>query len=405
MKLLQRLGFASEKKAASLTSPEALALFGVPSTITGLQIGPGTAMRVPAVACAVGLIAETVGTLPVKLFAREGRGAMTEHPAYHLAHDEATEWVSAEAFRTQITADALLTGNGYAWVNRSSDGTPMEMHRLAPGTVMMDQPDTIQPPTYRVQHTSGQGVYDFRDILHVSALGGVSPVTLCREAIGLAAAYEGYVAKLFANGARPSGIVRTPKTMTAEAKKNFMAQWYAQLSASREGGVAVLDEGAEYDALTMTLTDSQFAENRLEQINEIARAFRVPPTMLFELSRGTWSNTEEMSRQFLQVTLKPWLAQWAAAYSRCLLTLDERREAYFEFITDDLLTTTHAEQAEAFAKYRSMGVMTGNEVRAARNMQPLPDGDTLTNPYTTTSTEPTAPAQTAPEVQTEETPA
>ena len=97
-----------ESKAVSLTSPEALALFGVHSTITGLHIGPGTAMRVPAVACAVGLIAETVGTLPVKLFARQGREAMTEHVAYRLAHDEANEWVSAEAFRTQITADALL---------------------------------------------------------------------------------------------------------------------------------------------------------------------------------------------------------------------------------------------------------------------------------------------------------
>lgn len=394
-----------ESKSVNLTSPEAFALFGSVPTITGLNIGPGTAMRVPAVACAVGLIAETVGTLPVKLYAREGRGALTEHPAYNLAHDEATEWVSAEAFRTQVTTDALLHGNGYGLVIRSSDGTPMELHRLAPGTVMMDQPDPIQPPTYRVQLASGQRIFDFADILHVTAFGGTSPVALAREAIALAASFEAHVAKLFANGARPSGVVTTPKVMTADAKRNFMRDWYAQLSASREGGVALLDEGAGYQALTMTLTDAQFAENRLEQIREIARAFRVPPTMLFELTRGTWSNTEEMSRQFLQVTLTPWLRSWTAAYARCLLNPAERRAAYLEFVTDDLLTTTHAAQAEAFAKYRAMGAMTGNEVRAARNLPPLPEGNTLANPYTTTSTTPAEPAQAAPEVQNEDTPA
>jgi HK97 family phage portal protein len=147
--------------------------------------------------------------------------------------------------------------------------------------------------------------------------------------------------------------------------------------------------------VTMTLTDAQFAENRLEQIREIARVFRVPPTMLFELTRGTWSNTEEMARQFLQVTLKPWLSQWVWAYSRCLLTPDERRQFYAEFITDDLTTTDTAARAAAYGQYRSMGAMTANEVRAGLNMPPHQDGNDLQNPYTTTG--PTPPTKDNPQ--------
>jgi len=141
----------------------------------------------------------------------------------------------------------------------------------------------------------------------------------------------------------------------------------------------------KYQQLSMTLADAQFSENRLEQIREIARVFRVPPTMLFELSRGTWSNTEEMARQFYAITLKPWLASWAWAYARCLLTPEERTAFYVEFVTDDLLTTDAAARAASYGQYRSMGAMTANEVRSGLNLQPRSDGNDLQNPYTTTA--------------------
>ncbi len=138
-----------------------------------------------------------------------------------------------------------------------------------------------------------------------------------------------------------------------------------------------------YQPLSMTLADTQFAENRLEQIREIARVFRIPPTMLFELTRGTWSNAEQMNRQFLTMTLRPWLASWEWAYSRALLTPEERTSAYVEFITDDLLTVDHATRATAYSQYRAMGALTANEVRAGLNRPPRPDGEGLANPFTT----------------------
>ncbi len=227
----------------------------------------------------------------------------------------------------------------------------------------------------------------YRDVLRIEAFGGTSPITLGREAIALALSFEGHIGGIFANGGRPSGVIKTQKIMDVDAKKKVASSWFATHGGSKAGGTAILDEGMDYTPLSMTLADTQFAENRLEQIREIARVFKVPPTMLFELSRGTRSNTEEMARQFMQITLKPWLTAWNWSYARCLLTPEERKGAYLEAVTDDLLTTDTAARATAYGQYRSMGALTANEVRAGLNLPPKDGGDTLENPYTTTTKE------------------
>lgn len=382
-KLKKALGFSAEEKALALTDPDALTLFGVLPTTSGVSIGPGNAMRVPAVACAVGLISETIGSLPVKLHDRASKAALTKHPAYRLVHDEANEWTSAAELRRDLTLDALQHGAGHAQVIRTNDGTPYELHRMEPGKVQRDL-EADGEPFYRVTTDAGQVRLSFRDVLRIEAIGGVSPIVMGREAIALALSFESHIGGVFANGGRPSGVIKAQKVMDVEAKKKVASSWFATHGGSKAGGTAILDEGMDYTPLSMTLADTQFAENRLEQIREIARVFRVPPTMLFELSRGTWSNTEEMARQFMQITLKPWLTDWAWAYARCLLTPEERKAAYFEAVTDDLLRTDTAARATAYGQYRSMGVMTANEVRAAQNLPPLPGGNELSNPYTTT---------------------
>lgn len=379
----------SIKSAVGISTPAAFPIFGIAPTLTGQNVTAERSMRVPAVACAVSLIAETAGHLPFKLFDRETREAVKDHPTYRLIHDEANPWTSAEELREQLTADALLHGHGFALVIRNGIGEPLELHRLEPGCVQLETDRDTGEPLYRVQLEGGQQFFPFTDILHVSAFRGVSPVAQAREAIGLALAFESHVAKLFANGGRPAGILSTEKKLGDEAKTKLSTAWSAAHGSGKSGGTAVLDEGMSFRQVTMTLTDAQFAENRLEQIREIARAFRVPPTMLFELTRGTWSNTEEMARQFLAITLKPWLSSWAWAYARVLLTAEERRDLYVEAVTDDLTTTDTAKRATAFGQYRSAGVMTANEVRAAMNLPPHPEGEVLDSPYTKPATGPT----------------
>ncbi len=378
------IGLPTEQKAYSLSDPSIAELFGAFPTASNIEVGPGSAMRVPAVACAVSIISEKVGDLPAKVFQHGTKETARDHPAYKLIHDAANEWTSAAQLRIDLTIDALLHDDGYAQVVRASDDRPLELHRLKPGKVQKKF-ESDGTPFYIVSEDRGQVRYEYADILHIQPFSGVSPIKLGREAIALSIAFERHIASLFANGGRPSGIITAKKSLDAEAKKKLAASWFNTHSGSNAGGTAILDEEMAYQQLAMTLADSQFAENRLEQIREIARVFRVPPTMLFELTRGTWSNTEEMARQFYTITLKPWLTAWQWAYARVLLTPEERQQFYVEFVTDDLLTTDTAARATAYSQYRSMGAMTANEVRSGLNLTPHPDGNSLSNPHITTT--------------------
>jgi HK97 family phage portal protein len=199
---------------------------------------------------------------------------------------------------------------------------------------------------------------------------------------------EQHAAKLFGSGARPSGLLMTEKSLGDDAKGKIGTAWLNKFGPNGSGGTAILDENMKFEALTLNSVDTQFIESRRFQIGEIARLFGVPVTMLQDLSAGIKSNVEQQNLQFLTDCLSPWLASWARAYGRALFSPSERARFYCEFVTDGLLVADTAARATAYGQYRSMGVMTANEVRAGLNQPAHADGDTLENPYTTTGTMP-----------------
>lgn len=376
-------GDTTEQKSYNLTSPEAFGLFGVQPVASGVNVSAASAMRVPAVRRAVSLIAESVATLPFKVYEQDSRESAKDHPAFALVHDHANDWTSAEAFREQITVDALLHGSGFAQTARNGAGKPVFLLRMDPGAVSVEY-DDFGEPSYRVRlKGGGDQVLPYSDVLHVQALGGTSPITLAREAIGLCIAAEQHLAGFYRNGGRPSGVIRHPDNLGTETIKKLAESWFTSHSGDQAGKTAILDEGMEFQEIALKLADAEFSEVRREQVREIARAFGVPPASLFEMSRATWSNYEQAQREFLTGTLRPWIARWQAAYSRVLLTPEERSRFYIEANVDDMMSVDHAARATAFSQYRSMGAMTANEVRARMNMPPIEGGDVLDNPHIT----------------------
>ncbi|WP_415402882.1 phage portal protein [Tateyamaria sp. SN3-11] len=379
-----------DSKSVTLTDSEALSLFGAIPTSSGIQVSPNSALKVPAVACAVGLISETMGGLPAKLHDAENKDILADHPAHKLIHREANPWTSAAQLREQLTLDALMHGAGHALVIRNANGDPIELHRLEHGRCQHCLELDGTPYYLVTPEGAGQVRMSYADVLRVEAFGAVSPITLGREAIGLAMQFENHMSGVFSNGGRPSGVITSTKVLDVETKKKLAASWFATHGGKNAGATALLDEGMSYNQIAMTMVDTQFAENRLEQIREIARVFRVPPTLIFELTRGTWSNTEQMMRQFLTLTLKPWIETWEWGYARCLLTDQERDELSVSFDVDNLLSADHAAKATAFSQYRAAGVMTANDVRENLNLPPREDGNELSNPFTTSNTTPPA---------------
>lgn len=384
------VGGGIEKKSIPLSDPSISEIFGVIPTASGAVVNSTTALHVPAVLQAVRLISETVGSLPCKLYAQDGdsKEAAKDHSAYRLVHGRANPWTSAGQLRVDLTADALLHGAGYAQIVRVGDGRPAELHRLAPGTVQRRTEDDGEP--YYLVNVKGrkQVRLSYRDVLYVPAFGGVSPAMAGKNAIGLAMTLEGYGSQFFAGKAMMKPMLRikpgSDEKQTATRLENI-ARSFKRANDDPSMPVLLTSE-VEDSNLTMTSTDAQYLENRIEQINEIARIFGVPPSMLYQLDRATWSNAEQMAASFLQLCLRPWLDRWQDSYATVLLTEDEQDDLYFEFVIDDLQRADAAGRAEIFGKLVAMRAMTPNEVRAAMNLPAIEGGDELANPYTTTTT-------------------
>ncbi len=381
---------------SSLAAPDAafLALFGATPTISGASVTPATALTVPAVAAAVGLLSATAGTLPVKVFRKlpeGGKEPATDHPSFHLIHDEANGWTSAGQLRQQLTADALLYGNGFAFCNRVN-GKVQELIRLDPTTVTPQVDAASGEPSFKIGQGRGSRILSFRDVLHIPAqmiasdgLTGIAPVHLAREAIAVAMVLEQHAARLFGRGARPSGVLSFENKLDADTAKRISESWHAAHGGENSGKTAVLEQGGKFEPITFSSVDAQFAEMRSFQIIEICRAFRVQPQFVMDFSRATWSNAEQMNTAFLQYSVLPWLRTFEAAYRRVLLSPDDRKEYSIEFIVDDFLRADTAARASAYQAFRSAGVMTANEIRRLENLPALPDGDSLSSPFTTSN--------------------
>ena len=316
--LLGAIGFQTETKdTGTLADPppwlELLLAGDFEPSLAGITISPLTAMSCAPVRCAVQAIAESVAQLPLEIFQQGENGdksANTNHPAYTLLHWAPNDWTPAATFIEQITRDALLEKHGgFAFINRV-DGKPIELIRLDPLFSQVMPRYVNGEPQYFVTEGGNERVIPRENILHIPSPSLHGLLHDARQAIGLALVMEAYAARLFGNGARPAGILSFKNKLDAATSARMKASWQATHGGNKSGGTAILEEGAEWQPLTLNSVDAQFLEMRKFAVDEIARHFRVPPTFLFDFGRATWSNGEQMSGMFLTFTLVPWLLRW-----------------------------------------------------------------------------------------------
>ncbi len=386
------------RKDYDLSDPLLASIFGHGPTLSGVNVGPETALKVPAVNAAVRVIAELVAALPLHLYTRKGetKERDTGNPLYTLLHSQPNSWTSSFEFRKQGQIDVLLHGHAYGFVNKVG-GEPKEILRLAPSSTSVKIDPSSGEPTYEVtQADGGKRPYAYDQIIHIQALNGVAPIVHCREAIALALALEGHAARLMGNSARPGGILKFKGAKLTETQlQRIKAQWQASHNAGTSGGTAVFDSDTEFQPLTFNSVDMQFLELRKFQIEEISRAFRVPPHLLSELGRATWGNASEMGQSFLDYCLLPWLLQWTGALERALLTPEQRKTSFIEFDANALTRANLTARTESYSKAVGGPWMTANEARALENRPPIDGGDVLNEPPGTAANDNNAPKKEA----------
>lgn len=342
-----------------------------------------SALRVTAVAAAVRVVAEAAACLPVRIMERAEDGTEVEdlsHPIGLLLRGDANPWTAGHELVRDLVAAALVNdAGGMAYVNRVGDDV-REIIQYRPAAISVQYDSLTGEPTFRLNGV----VVNARNIVHVRGPFDKSPTTLASEAIGAAREMERHATNLFRKGARPGGVIQFPAG--ASIGKNvigrMMASWRAAHEGSANSGTtAVLYQGGTFNALTFKSTDAQFLELRKFQILEIARAFRVSPTLLFDFDRATWSNGETAGKEFLTYTLEPWLRIVETAFARVLFTREERRRYRILLDRDDLTRADLTARATAISSLISARVLNPNEAREWLDLAPYEGGDEYGNPH------------------------
>ena len=389
--LMHKLFKSRDKPTNSTAGGAYRFLFG--GSTSGKSVTERSSMQMTAVYSCVRILAEAVAGLPLHLYKYNesgGKERAAENQLYFLLHDEPNPEMTSFVFRETLMTHLLLWGNAYAQLIRNGKGEVIALYPLMPNRMTVDR-DNKGRLYYQYWRGKDEAklsrdnivILQPSDVLHIPGLGfdglvGYSPIAMAKNAVGMAIACEEYGAKFFANGATPGGILEHPGIVKdpARVRESWNAVYQGSGNAHR---IAVLEEGMKYTPIGISPEQAQFLETRKFQINEIARIFRVPPHMVGDLEKSSFSNIEQQSLEFVKYTLEPWLVRWEQAMVRSLLSKTEKEQYFIKFNVDGLLRGDYESRMNGYAIGRQNGWLSANDIRELEDMNRIPaeqGGDT-----------------------------
>ncbi len=385
---LGRIFRSRDKPQNSLNGSGYSFLFG--GTTSGKAVNERSAMQMTAVYACVRILAEAIASLPLHVYRYNDTGGKEkeiQHPLYMLLHDEPNPEMSAFSFRETLMTHLLLWGNAFSQIIRNGRGEVIALYPLMPDRMTVDR-DNAGRLYYAYTRSDGDArtlgqkstvVLAPPNVLHIPGLGfdglvGYSPIAMAKNAIGMGLACDEYGASFYQNGAQPGGVLEHPGVV--KDPKRVRDSWNAIYQGSGNAHrVAVLEEGMAYKPISISPEQAQFLETRKFQIDEIARIFRVPPHMVGDLDKSSFSNIEQQSLEFVKYSLAPWIARWEQAMQRALFSQDEKKRFFMRFNVEGLLRGDFKSRIESYAVGIQNGFYCPNDVRNLENMNLIPESE------------------------------
>ena len=353
---------------------------------SGKNVNERTAMQTTAVYSCVRILAEAVASLPIHVYryTDTGKERVYDHPLYYLLHDEPNPEMTSFVFRETLMSHLLIWGNAYAQIIRDGSGRVLSLYPLLPDKMEVDRDGqgrlfyTYTRNTDENPNFSEYGRVRLKpeDVLHIPGLGfdglvGYSPIAMAKNAVGMTLACEEYGASFFENGATPGGVLEHPGVLKDPAK--VRESWHSVYGGPKNAGkVAVLEEGMKYQQIGIPPEEAQFLETRKFQIDEIARLYRIPPHMVGDLDKSSFSNIEQQSLEFVKYTLDPWVIRWEQSIQKALFLPQEKREYFVKMNVDGLLRGDYESRMKGYSIGIQNGFMCPNDVRRLESMDLIP---------------------------------
>lgn len=368
------------------------------ATKSGSKVSELNAMRLAIVWCCVKILSEDSASLPLHLYRRldnGGKERATEHPHYSLLHDSPNPEMTAFTFREAIKAHILTWGNGYAekvygkgLIGRNVVESlwPIPPHRV---TVKRNKGEIKNIPVRQIYYHISMSSTDLPDVIlprekifHVPGLSynglvGYSVIGAAKEAVGLGMSLEEFGALYFGNGIHPSFVVSHPGQLKDPKNlRDAINEVHQGLGKSHK--VLLLEEAMKVEKLGIPNDEAQFLESRkYTNIDIGTRIYRLPPQMYGEFDKAsTYASAEQFSLDYVVKTLRPWLVRLEQNYNMQLLSVDERKQYFYEHLIDGLMRGDAAARADFYTKLFQVGGITPNQICEIENWNPIgPEGN------------------------------
>jgi HK97 family phage portal protein len=356
-----------------------------------VPVAPRLAENLSACYAAVQCIAETIGSLPLRTYRRDGdaRSSAPDHPISRLFNREPNSLQTAPEFLEQMTAACLLYGNSYAEIVRDGRGAPVELIPLHPGMVSVLRIPSSRRVVYNISNPAG-GTRRLvaEECLHLrdrsdDGVVGRSRLSRAREAFGTAVAVETHASSTFRNGATLSGVLSHPDQIGQEAADRLRVEFdNLHKGVGNAGRTAVLEEGLKWTSISTSPEQTELLASRRFGVEQISRIFRVPLPLLSDLSHANYANAVELNRMFAVHCIRPWCTKIERAIERSLLSEESRRTIEVEFDMDELTRGDLLVRWQSYRIMRETGGASANEIRAWEKLNPRtdPGGDEFLAP-------------------------
>lgn len=368
-------------------------------SVPGAPVTPANAMTIPTVLACVRVLSESLASLPLLMYVRGKRGKFRayRHSLFSVLRDLPNPEMTSAELRMTMQGHLAGWGNAYAQIVRNRKSDVMELWPLRPDRVqvyrqvdghlwyyyspdMMDDPEVRNPDNW----------YRRDEIMHIRGLGfdgvmGYSVIRMMAQLLAVGRNTEAYKAKFYENGARPGMVLKHPGKLGDKAYERLKSSWEARHQGVENAHkIGILEEGMDVAAIGIPPEDAQLIETEKFTRSQIAAAFRVPPHMIGDLERATFSNIEQQSLEFVTYTLAPWLTLWEQAIYRDLLTVQERRNYFARFQINGLLRGDIKSRFESYSKALASGWLSVNDVREMEDLNEVDGGDEYLRPLNMT---------------------
>jgi HK97 family phage portal protein len=354
--------------------------------LSGAYVTPEKSLQCSAVAASVRLLSETTAALPLHVYRQTGRSKAlaADHPAYNLLHSQPNNFMTSFVFFQLAIAHVLLHGNSYSFIERDADGQPLALWPLRPEGMLVEAVDG--QIRYRYMYGGTRAEFGFNEILHfkgltLDGLMGLSVISMAREGIGLSLAQENHGAAIFRNNARPGGLLinGSPNKMSDAVQQELRESWQKGQGGMSQGKTAILF-GADwkYQSMSMSSVDAQYLESRHFSVIEIARWFRVPPTLIGDMTRVSYASSESEMQLFAMHSLVPLCSNIEAELNAKLLPVGTPFFAKFD--VNSIIRGDQSSRYTAYAQGLTAGFLSVADVRQAEGLEYIPGTDGLNRP-------------------------